>query len=64
MDPSQLKEATELPETVSVEDTETGRIRKLTDKGLEAYTEKRDKYCQEIEQLWRNVHHFRAYYMV
>ena len=39
MDPSQFKEVTELPETASVEDTEAGRIRKLTEKGLEAYTE-------------------------
>ena len=57
MGPSQLKEVTELPETASVEDAEVGRIRKLTEKGLEAYNEKRDKYCQEIEQLWRTVDH-------
>ena len=57
MDPSQLKEVTELPETASVEDAEAGRIRKLTEKGLGVYNEKHDKYCQEIEQLWRTVDH-------
>ena len=57
MDHLKPGEVAELPETASMEDTKAGHIRKLAEKGLDAYKEKRDKYCQEIEQLWTNVHH-------
>ncbi|XP_052062914.1 uncharacterized protein LOC127702663 [Mytilus californianus] len=37
------------------ENPETRRVRDLTEKGKGAFTEKRDKFCQELEALWSDV---------
>ncbi|XP_071122109.1 uncharacterized protein [Mytilus edulis] len=41
--------------TLSDENVETRRVRDLTEKGKGVFTEKRDKFCQEIETLWSDV---------
>ncbi|XP_071139793.1 merlin-like [Mytilus edulis] len=37
------------------ENPETRRVRDLTEKGKGAFTEKRDKFCQELEALWADI---------
>ncbi|XP_052069120.1 titin homolog [Mytilus californianus] len=41
--------------THSDENPETRRVRDLTEKGKGAFTEKRDKFCQEQEALWTDI---------
>ena len=47
------KELLENPsDTTHLDDNpEPGRVRDLTEKGHEAFAEKRDKFCQELEAL-------------
>ncbi|XP_071151786.1 merlin-like [Mytilus edulis] len=37
------------------ENPETRRVRDLTEKGKGAYTEKRNKFCEELEVLWSDI---------
>ena len=37
------------------ENSETRRVRDLTEKGKGAYTEKRNKFCEELEALWSDI---------
>ncbi|XP_076102597.1 uncharacterized protein LOC143071864 [Mytilus galloprovincialis] len=39
----------------SDETPEARRVRDLTEKGQGAFTEKRDKFCQELEALWADI---------
>ncbi|XP_071136823.1 uncharacterized protein [Mytilus edulis] len=39
----------------SDETPEARRVRDLTEKGRGAFTEKRDKFCQELEALWADI---------
>ncbi|XP_076071647.1 uncharacterized protein LOC143043034 [Mytilus galloprovincialis] len=39
----------------SDENPESRRVRDLTEKGQGAFTEKRDKFCQELEALWADI---------
>ena len=37
------------------ENPETRRVRDLTEKGKGAYTERRNKFCEELEVLWSDI---------
>ncbi|XP_071161241.1 uncharacterized protein [Mytilus edulis] len=37
------------------ENSETRRVRDLTEKGKGVYTEKRNKFCEELEALWSDI---------
>ncbi|XP_071175485.1 plectin-like [Mytilus edulis] len=41
--------------TLSDENVETRRVRDLTEKGKGVYTEKRNKFCEELEALWSDI---------
>ncbi|XP_076101209.1 uncharacterized protein LOC143071003 [Mytilus galloprovincialis] len=45
--PSNTSQSDEIPEA--------RRVRDLTEKGQGAFTEKRDKFCQELEALWTDI---------
>ena len=52
-----VPELLENPSSTSQSDEtpEARRVRDLTEKGQGAFTEKRDKFCQELEALWADI---------